>query len=159
MCSGSEPTCTTRPRLRSYVCTTRSLSRRFSPPTCALSRRPAPQQDEHGTYVHNGARRTGGLNTSMHDAGWHHVLSIRAFTPACAGKQVAAVNPAYTSQDCSGCEERTQLSLSVRTHVCTTCGLILDRDLNAASNMLWRGQRLRGVAGVPAALNREPVGL
>jgi putative transposase len=52
-----------------------------------------------------------------------------------------------------------QKSLSVRTHVCTTCGLILDRDLNAAKNILWLGQSLRGVAGMPAALNREPVGL
>jgi putative transposase len=52
-----------------------------------------------------------------------------------------------------------QISLSVRTHVCTNCGLILDRDLNAARNILWRGQRLRGVAGMPAAVNREPVGL
>ena len=70
-----------------------------------------------------------------------------------------AVNPAYTSQDCSGCGKRIWKSLSVRTHVCTHCGLILDRDENAAKNMLWRGQRLRGVAGMPAALNREPAGL
>jgi hypothetical protein len=49
-------------------------------------------------------------------------------------------------------------SLSVRTHVRTNCGLILDRDENAAKNILWRGQRLRGVAGMPAAMNREPVG-
>jgi hypothetical protein len=36
---------------------------------------------------------------------------------------------------------------------------MLDRDLNAAKHMRWRGQSLRGVAGMPAALNREPVGL
>jgi transposase len=55
-----------------------------------------------------------------------------------------------------------QLSLSVRTHVCPTCGRILDRDLNAASNIVWLGHSLRGVAalaGMPAAVNREPVGL
>jgi putative transposase len=72
---------------------------------------------------------------------------------------VEAVNPAYTTQDCSGCGERIYKSLSVRTHVCTNCGLILDRDENAARNIVWRGQRLRGVAGMPAAVNREPVGL
>jgi putative transposase len=124
-----------------------------------LSRRPAPQQDEHDTYEHNGASRKAGLNTSIHDAGWRHFLSILAYKEAWAGKRVEAVNPAYTSQDCSGCGERMQLSLSVRTHVCTTCRLILDRDENAARNILWRGQRLRGLAGLPGGMNREPVGL
>jgi Putative transposase DNA-binding domain len=69
------------------------------------------------------------------------------------------VSPAYTSQDCAGCGARIQKSLSGRTHVGTHCGLILDRDENAARNILWRGQRLRGVAGLPAAMNREPVRL
>ena len=124
-----------------------------------LSRRPAPKQDEHGGYEHNGASRKAGLNTSIHDAGWGHFLSILTFTAACAGKRVEAVNPAYTSQDCSGCGARMQKSLSVRTHVCTTCGLVMDRDENAARNIQWRGQRLRGLAGMPAGMNREPMGL
>jgi putative transposase len=124
-----------------------------------LSHRPAPKQDEQGNHQHNGASLKAGLNKSIHDAGWRQFLSILAYTAACAGKRVEAVNPAYTSQDCSGCGERIYKSLSVRTHVCTNCGLILDRDENAARNILWRGQRLRGVAGMPAALNREPVGL
>jgi len=47
----------------------------------------------------------------------------------------------------------------VRTHVCPNCGLILDRDENAATNILWAGQALRGLAGMPAGMNREPVGL
>ncbi len=124
-----------------------------------LSRRPAPKQDENGSYEHNGASRKAGLNKSIQDAGWRHFLAILAYKAACAGKRVEAVSPAYTSQDCSGCGARIQKSLSVRTHVCTHCGLILDRDENAARNILWRGQRLRGVAGLPAAMNREPVGL
>jgi putative transposase len=59
-----------------------------------VSRRPAPKPDEHGTYEHTGARRKAGLNKSLQDAGWRHFLSILAFTPACAGKRVEAVNPA-----------------------------------------------------------------
>jgi putative transposase len=124
-----------------------------------LSRRPAPRQDEHSHYVHNGASRKAGLNTSIHDAGWRHVLSILAFKAACAGKRVEAVNPAYTSQECSGCGKRMQISLSVRTHVCTHCGLILDRDENAARNIVWRGQRLRGLPALAGGMNREPVAL
>jgi putative transposase len=124
-----------------------------------LSRRPAPKQDEHGHYVHNGASQKAGLNKSIQDAGWRRFLSILAYKAACAGKRVEAVHPAYTSQDCSGCGERIDKSLSVRTHVCTTCGLILDRDENAARNIFWRGQRLRGVPALAGAMNREPVGL
>jgi putative transposase len=124
-----------------------------------LSRRPAPKQDEHGTYEHNGASQKAGLNKSIQDAGWHRFLSVLAYKAACAGKRVEAVNPAYTSQDCSGCGERIYKSLSVRTHVCTNCGLILDRDLNAARNILWRGQRLRGLPALARGMNREPVGL
>jgi putative transposase len=131
-----------------------------------LSRRPAPKQDEHGSYEHNGASRKAGLNKSIHDARWRHFLSVLAYKAACAGKRVEAVPAAYTSQDCSSlrpdgtrCGERVRKSLSVRTHVCPRCGYIADRDANAASNILWRGQRLRGLAGMPAAVNREPAGL
>jgi putative transposase len=131
-----------------------------------LSRRPAPKQDESGHYAHNGAARKAGLNKSIEDAGWRHFLSVLAFKAACAGKRVEAVNPAYTSQECSNvladgtiCGERIAKALSVRTHICPRCGYVADRDENAARNILWLGQSLRGVAGMPAALNREPVGL
>jgi putative transposase len=124
-----------------------------------LSRRPTPVPDENGGYLHNGAAQKASLNKSIHDAGWGHFLSLLAYKAACAGKRVEAVNPAYTSQDCSGCGERIYKSLSVRTHVCTNCGLILDRDENAARNIQWRGQRLRGVPALAGAMNREPVGL
>src|SRR5262249_37520583 len=45
---------------------------------------------------------------------------------------VIAVPPHYTTQACSGCGELVRKSLSVRTHVCPHCGLILDRDHHAA---------------------------
>jgi putative transposase len=124
-----------------------------------LSRRPAPVSDGHGGYLPNGAGRKAGLNTSIRDAGWASFLSILASKAAWAGKRVEAVLPAYTSQDCSGCGQRVQKSLSVRTHLCPTCGLVLDRDENAARNIQWRGQRLRGLAAMAAGVNREPAGL
>jgi putative transposase len=124
-----------------------------------LSRRPAPVPDGNGGYLPNGASRKAGLNKSIQDAGWGHFLSILTFKAACAGKRVEAVNPAFTTQDCSGCGERIQKSLSVRTHVCTNCGLILDRDVNAARTIQWRGQRLRGVPALAGAMNREPAAL
>jgi putative transposase len=99
------------------------------------------------------------LAKSIADAGWSQFRTTLEYKAACAGKQVIVVEPAYTSQDCSGCGERIQKTLSVRTHVCTICGLVLDRDENAALNILRVGQALRGVVGMPATLKRESVGL
>ncbi len=124
-----------------------------------LIRRPVPKPDGNGGYLPNGARRKAGLNKSIQDAGWSSFLSILTFTAACAGKRVEAVPPAYTSQECSGCGERIQKSLSVRTHICTNCGLVMDRDENAAKNIQWRGQRLRGLPALAGGMNREPAGL
>jgi putative transposase len=131
-----------------------------------LSRRPAPNPDGEGSYLLNGARQKAGLNKSIHDAGWGSFLSILTFKAACAGKRVEAVNPAYTTQGCSNvrpdgtiCGERIAKTLSVRTHVCPQCGFILDRDENAARNIQWLGQSLRGVPAMAGALNREPAGL
>ncbi|HEU0026006.1 MAG TPA: transposase [Ktedonobacterales bacterium] len=87
------------------------------------------------------------LAKSISDAGWAAFRTILAAKAACAGRRVIAVPPAYTSQDCSGCGERVPKSLSVRTHVCTSCGLVMDRDENAARNIQWAGQALRGLAG------------
>jgi len=99
------------------------------------------------------------LAKSISDAGWSQFRTTLEYKAACAGKQVRAVEPAYTSQECSGCGERIEKSLSIRTHVCPSCGLVMDRDENAARNIQWRGQRLRGVPAMVGALNREPAGL
>jgi putative transposase len=93
------------------------------------------------------------LAKSIADAGWAGFLSILTFKAACAGKGVIAVPPAYTSQDCSGCGARVGKSLSVRTHRCPACGLVLDRDANAARNMLRAGQARQGAVAVAAVLN------
>ena len=106
------------------------------------------------------------LAKSISDAGWSQFLTILQYKAACAGKEVLAVPARYTSQDCSNilpdgsiCKERVPKSLSVRTHVCPTCGYVADRDENAAMNIKWAGQALRGLVGIPAGLNRESVGL
>jgi|SRR5258706_8117732 len=68
----------------------------------------------------------------------------------CAGVRLIAVNPHQTSQECSGCGITVPKKLSERVHDCPSCGLRLDRDLNAARNILNRagvGPGLRNVAG------------
>jgi putative transposase len=99
------------------------------------------------------------LAKSIADAGWSGFLTILSFKAASAGREVIAVDPAFTSQACSGCGIIVQKGLSVRWHICPECGTSLHRDENAARNIQWRGQRLRGVPAWAGAMNREPVGL
>jgi putative transposase len=80
------------------------------------------------------------LAKSISDAGWYQFRTTLAYKAACAGKRVVAIPAHYTSQDCSGCGERVPKVLSVRTHVCPCCGLVLDRDANAALNILASGR-------------------
>jgi putative transposase len=83
------------------------------------------------------------LAKSIQDAGWSAFLAILTFKAANAGKRVVAVNPAFTSQACSGpgCEMIVQKGLSVRWHACPECGTSLHRDHNAARNILRLGQK------------------
>jgi putative transposase len=62
------------------------------------------------------------------------------------------VNPAYTSQDCSRCGHRQKLSLSDRTYRCSCCHLELDRDHNAALNILTLGLIALGLQSAGLAL-------
>ena len=94
------------------------------------------------------------LAKSISDAGWAAFLSILAFKAACAGKQVQAVNPAFTSQICSGCCVLVHKGLSVRWHYCPDCGVSLHRDQNAAKNIERLGQSRRGEAALVASENR-----
>ncbi|HEV2235925.1 MAG TPA: transposase [Ktedonobacterales bacterium] len=87
------------------------------------------------------------LAKSISDAGWAAFRDILDAKAVCAGRRVVAVAPHFTSQDCSRCGERVPKSLSIRTHVCPSCGLVLDRDENAARNIQRAGQALRGLAG------------
>ena len=82
------------------------------------------------------------LAKSIHDAGRAAFLAILAYKAACAGRQVVAVNPAFTSQICSGCGAMVSKGLSVRWHACPDCGTSLHRDHNAAGNREWLGQSL-----------------
>jgi putative transposase len=75
------------------------------------------------------------LAKSIHDAAWGQFLGWVKSYAFMHGIAVVAVPPQYTSQDCSGCGERVQKTLSTRTHICPRCGLVLDRDENAAINI------------------------
>lgn len=109
-----------------------------------MSRAPKPKQDENGTYLPNGASQKAGLNKSILDAGWSTFIAMCQSKAECAGTvQVVKVDPYKTSQVCSGCHaEGPHKDLSERTHTCENCGLVLDRDVNAACNILAVSQGL-----------------
>ncbi len=86
------------------------------------------------------------LAKSMHDAAWSQFATFVAYKAAYAGRAFVAVNPAYKSQDCSGCGHRQKKTLAERTHACTCCGVTLDRDHNAALNILRLGLQSLGLA-------------
>jgi len=81
------------------------------------------------------------LAKSISDAGWRTFVSWLDYLAQVYGKVVVAVPPHYTSQDCSRCGERVKKALSERTHVCPRCKTTLDRDHNAARNILALGLR------------------
>ncbi len=82
------------------------------------------------------------LAKSIHDAAWGQFAELLRIKAEWAGRAFIAVNPAYTSQNCSGCGHRkTDLSLADRIYHCDCCGLTIDRDLNAALNILALGRQ------------------
>jgi putative transposase len=75
------------------------------------------------------------LAKSMNDASWYQFRKWLEHFGIKFGKITVAVNPALTSQECSNCGTLVKKSLSMRTHICQ-CGFVLDRDWNAAINIL-----------------------
>lgn len=86
------------------------------------------------------------LACAISNASWGKLVTMIQYKCAWYGKQLILVPPAYTSQECSICHARNQrLGLSkgqwlkVREWDCPNCGAHLDRDINAAQNILTKG--------------------
>jgi len=86
-----------------------------------------------------GAKSSRGMRKSIMDVAWSQFIRMTVGKAAEAGRQVVLVDPTNTSQMCSRCGERVAKTLSDRTHSCPHCGLAMDRDRNAALNILQRG--------------------
>ena len=76
------------------------------------------------------------------DVAWKQFISLTIGKAAEAGRTVILVNLRNTSKMCSGCGELVEKALLVRIHTCPHCGLVLDRDVNAAINILHRGLQM-----------------
>jgi putative transposase len=104
-----------------------------------------------------GTVRNHRLAKSIHDAGWSTFLDILADKAERAGHVVIRVPARFTTQRCNRCGEHVQKSLSVPTHLCPCCGLVEDRDGNAAKNIVRAGALPSGTGadGLPVEL-RNP---
>ena len=87
------------------------------------------------------------LSKSILDASWTIFRQWLEYFGKVFGVITIPVPPNYTSQKCSTCGEIVKKSLSTRTHKCYSCGIVLDRDHNAALNILELGLRTAGHAG------------
>ena len=85
------------------------------------------------------------LAKSITDAGWYQFRTSIEYFGYKFGKITIAVPPQYTSQNCSDCGAKVKKALSTRTHKCK-CGCVLDRDENAARNILSLGLNTAGRA-------------
>ena len=88
--------------------------------------------------------RNSKLAKSILDAAWSQFINILSAVAVKRGVHVVKVNPHNTSQDCSGCGTKVPKTLSVRTHCCPKCNLTLDRDKNAAINILIKALQAVG---------------
>ncbi len=87
------------------------------------------------------------LSLTSHDAGLGIFTQLLEYKVEETGCQLVVVDPAYTSQMCSECGEIVEKDLSVRVHKCHHCGLELDRDVNAARNILEKAFNPLGLSG------------
>ncbi|HLS02071.1 MAG TPA: RNA-guided endonuclease TnpB family protein, partial [Beutenbergiaceae bacterium] len=94
-------------------------------------------------------KRGRGMRKSVHDAGWAMLIRLLQEKGTEAGRQVVLVNPAYTSQTCAVCGvlDGPKL-LDVREWTCTECTTQLDRDYNAAVNIMTGAGHALSACGV-----------
>ena len=82
------------------------------------------------------------LAKSISDASWSMFRSVLSSKAESASRIVAEIDPTFTSQDCHQCGHRAKKKLSERWHLCPMCGASLDRDTNAAINILAKARRM-----------------
>ena len=79
------------------------------------------------------------ITRGIADVAWGQFVQFTTYKAENAGRVVVRVNPRGTTQMCSSCHAIVPKDLSVRIHDCPHCGLVLNRDHNAALNILARG--------------------
>ena len=90
------------------------------------------------------------LAKSISDVAWNMLVTLTSYKAESAGSMVVLVDPRNTSKMCSRCGLLVEKALSNRVHNCPQCGLSMDRDQNAAINILRLGLQSVGITTVEA---------
>ncbi len=90
------------------------------------------------------------LAKSIGDVAWNMLVTLTSYKAESAGSMVVLVDPRNTSKMCSRCGILVEKTLSDRVHNCPQCGLSVDRDWNAAINILRLGLQSVGIKSVEA---------
>ncbi len=85
------------------------------------------------------------LAKSIYDVSWGKFITILESVVVKYGVHLVKVNPHNTTQNCSGCGTKVPKTLSVRLHECPKCSLEMDRDENAAINVLHKALNAVGL--------------
>jgi putative transposase len=103
--------------------------------------------------------RNRNLAQKILDASWGKFFKLLSYKAESAGGMVVKKNPRGTTQNCSNCGGEVPKTLSERIHRCPHCGVELDRDYNAALNILKAGLgrpeepvEMRPLQVIPASL-------
>ncbi len=78
------------------------------------------------------------LAQSIQSASWNRFIRMLSYKAESAGMTVVAVDPRRTTKECSNCGKIIDMPLSERVYACGRCGIRIDRDINAAINILRR---------------------
>lgn len=102
--------------------------------------------------------KSGTLSKSIYDAAWATFRRRLEYYGVVYGRVIVPVPPQYTTQTCARCGRLVVKTLSERTHQCLRCGLVLDRDHNAALNIAapWFGNGMNPTPGERPASTIRP---
>ncbi len=104
-----------------------------------------------------------GHGKNIYDASWGLLTNILCYKAESAGSRVVFADPKDTTKTCSNCGEKADMCLWDRTYNCSSCGLELDRDVNAARNILMRatqgacGSNACGDETIVSSLKQEAI--
>jgi len=113
-----------------------------------MSKRCKIKQDDNGKYLHNGQLAKSGLNKSILDACWGKFISMLEYKADWNDKEIIHVDRFFpSSKTCNSCGWiNSSLTLKDREWICPKCGATHDRDVNAATNILNEGCRLKNIS-------------
>jgi putative transposase len=108
-----------------------------------MTKKAKPKKDTSGNYIRNNKKQKSGLNKAILRNNWGQLKDFLTYKLAKQNKLLIFVNPKHTSQECSSCGCISKANRKSQSEFrCTSCGLEINADINAANVIKNRGIRL-----------------